>query len=260
METNNKIASDIVAWIKRYAEKAGLETLVVGVSGGVDSALVSTLCGLTGLDTIVLNLPINSKPENTELSSLQCMWLMEKFPNVCAELMDMTYAYDAFENTLNLHSFSDSLASANSKSRMRMMALYYVAASHKGLVVGTGNKVEDFGVGFFTKYGDGGVDISPIADLTKTQVRELAGDLGIATQILEAPPTDGLWEDSRTDEEQIGASYEELEWAMNYMSLGWVRPLTRRQQQVLEIYMSFHLRNKHKMRSIPVFKLSQRNN
>ena len=259
MEINNHVAQEIVAWIKNYAATAGTTTLVVGVSGGIDSALVSTLCGLTGLNTVVMNLPINSKFENTALSSLQCKWLRSRFSNVRAEHIELSTAYTHFEQAMEDGTYSSPLAAANSKSRLRMMALYYVAGCTNGLLVGTGNKVEDFGVGFFTKYGDGGVDLSPIADLTKTQVRAIARDLGVDERILSAPPTDGLWEDSRTDEEQIGASYEELEWAMNHQGGDLGGGLTHRQQRVLEIYTSFHLRNKHKMIPIPVFKLSQGN-
>jgi NAD+ synthase len=250
---NLVIKKKVVDWIKQYAANNNIETLVVGVSGGIDSAVVSALCASTGLPTRVLNLPINSKQENTNLSTLQCDWLTSRYGNVSKYCVDLTEAYNKFESTMNTFNFSNDLATANSKSRMRMMCLYYVAAAHDGMVVGTGNKVEDFGVGFFTKYGDGGVDISPIADFTKTQVRSLARLLEIPEDIIKATPTDGLWEDSRSDEEQIGASYEELEWAMQASG----EPQTEREKEVIKIYNTFHRKNKHKMVSIPVFKLSE---
>ena len=255
-----KLKENIVLWIKDYATTNKINYLIVGVSGGIDSAVVSTLCSLTGIKTKVLNLPINSKKENTDLSNLQCSWLNENFDNVSKVCLNLTDAFEKFESTMTTYNFSNELASANSKSRMRMMALYHIAACNGGIVVGTGNKVEDFGVGFYTKYGDGGVDISPIADLTKTQVRNLARFLNIPKQIIDAPPTDGLWEDSRTDEEQIGATYEELEWAMDYVDsyINTQTPPvpTERQREVLEIYSQLHRANSHKMRPIPVFNAS----
>jgi NAD+ synthase len=255
-----ELKNSIVSWIKEYATKNKIECLVVGVSGGIDSAVVSTLCSLTGLKTKALNLPISSKKQNTDLSNLQCAWLSKNFNNVDKTCLNLTDAFEKFESTMTTYNFSNELASANSKSRMRMMTLYHVAACSGGIVVGTGNKVEDFGVGFYTKYGDGGVDISPIADLTKTQVRNLARFLDVPEQIIAAPPTDGLWEDSRTDEEQIGATYEELEWAMDYIDL-YINTQTppaptERQREVLEIYNQFHTANSHKMRPIPVFNAS----
>ena len=255
-----KLKNSIVSWIRDYARENKIECLVVGVSGGVDSAVVSTLCSLTGLKTKVLNLPINSKKENTDLSNLQCAWLDSSFDNVNKICIDLSEAFEKFQSAMIMYNFSSELAAANSKSRLRMMALYHVAACNGGIVVGTGNKVEDFGVGFYTKYGDGGVDISPIADLTKTQVRNLARSLNIPEQIIEAPPTDGLWEDHRTDEEQIGATYEELEWAMSYIDsyINTETPPspTERQQEVLEIYNQLHKSNSHKMKPIPVFNAS----
>jgi len=252
----NLIKDEIVSWIKNYADNSGLNCLVVGVSGGIDSAVVSTLCSLTGLKTVVINMPINSKDENTNLSNLQCNWLTNNFSNVEKRYIELSDVYNLFKNQMAVQQFDNKLADANCKSRLRMVTLYYIAGSNSALVVGTGNKVEDFGVGFYTKYGDGGVDISPIADLTKTQVRNLAAHLGIPNEIIEAPPTDGLWEDSRTDEEQIGASYEELEWAMEYLASEKDVDLSAREQEVLEIYNKFHNSNKHKMEPIPVFKLS----
>ena len=249
------LAKDIAAWIRRYVEDNNLKTLVVGVSGGVDSAVTSTLCAMTEIPTIAVNLPLNSKQANTDLSNLHLEWLSSQFNNVVVDTLCLDTVYDVFEEVME--NYKSDMGFANSKSRLRMVTLYQIAASSGGLVVGTGNKVEDFGVGFFTKYGDGGVDISPIADLTKTQVRQLALDLEIAEQIIEAPPTDGLWEDSRTDEEQIGASYEELEWAMNYIEEKQVYSLTNRQKEVILLYNNFNQVNAHKMKSIPVYKIGE---
>ncbi len=251
------LGSDIAAWLAGYLKNSPLECYVIGVSGGIDSAVSSTLCAMTGIKTYVVNIPINSKQENTDLSELQCQWLCEKYANVEAVYIDATEAYLSFEQIFKDTSEYNLLSNANSKSRLRMMVLYYLATSHNGLVVGTGNKVEDFGVGFFTKYGDGGVDISPIADLLKSEVRELATSLGVCDEILNAPPTDGLWDDSRTDESQIGASYAELEWAMGYLETSTSELLTPRQEEVLTIYTSFHNKNKHKMVGIPTYKVGE---
>jgi len=248
-----EVSRDISQWLKDYLEESRLSTFVVGVSGGVDSAVVSTLCAQTGAPLVVLNIPINSKAENTGLSTAHCDWLEANYDNVSVHTVDMGDVYNSFKNTALQVIDVNGLALANTKSRLRMVLLYYFATTLKGLVIGTGNKVEDFGVGFYTKYGDGGVDVSPIADLTKTQVRALAQNLGILTQIIEAPPTDGLWEDSRTDEEQIGASYEELEWAMDYVDHERDHQLSSRQQEVLDIFLNYRTKNAHKMNPIPVY-------
>tara|TARA_Y100000034_G_scaffold44403_1_gene54464 strand:- start:2420 stop:3178 length:759 start_codon:yes stop_codon:yes gene_type:complete len=250
----NGLKTEISKWLQDYLEQSGLSCFVVGVSGGVDSAVVSTLCAQTGLETLVLNMPINSKPVNTSLSELHCQELTEKYVNVSSLKIDATDAFDSFLTGVTDHLGTSKLAEANSKARMRMMILYYAAANNKGIVVGTGNKVEDFGVGFYTKYGDGGVDVSPIADLTKTQVRRLAKELEVNPRIIAAPPTDGLWEDDRTDEEQIGASYEELEWAMETEKAP--EDMTGREKEVLEVYRHFNKRNSHKMNPIPIFRLN----
>ncbi|WGK69054.1 NAD(+) synthase [Candidatus Haliotispira prima] len=244
----------ISAWLQDYLQGSGLQCFVVGVSGGIDSAVVSTLAAETGTKTYVLNLPIRSKPENTQLADLHCRSLTGRFPNVLHLEQDFSSAYEAFMRVAEPSEQAHGLSAANTKSRLRMTALYYVAGKNSGIVVGTGNKVEDFGVGFFTKYGDGGVDISPIADLSKTQVRELAKVQGVSPEIIAAPPTDGLWEDSRNDEQQIGAGYEELEWAMSAAEQS-LSPGTEREKQVWEIYSGFHRRNLHKMEAIPVFRL-----
>ena len=251
------LKTEISNWLNSYLEKNKLKCFVVGVSGGVDSAVVSTLCAETGVRTIVINIPIRSSDKNTELSTLHCKNLSEKYSNVETLNIDASNAFNAFLGDMHQSVSPNGLAQANTKSRLRMMALYYVATANAGIVVGTGNKVEDFGVGFYTKYGDGGVDISPIADLTKTQVRSLAKDLMVDDKIVSAPPTDGLWEDSRTDEDQIGASYEELEWAMETQKK--MKDMSNREKQVYRIYKSFNKKNSHKMQPIPIFKLRGRN-
>lgn len=253
-----ELSNQIVAWIKNYAETNGIKTLLLGVSGGVDSALVSTLCAKTGLRTIVANMPCKSKHSNNEMADKQINWLCHNFPNVENTVINLDAAFDGFKQEVP-EQYHSELAFANTKSRLRMVALYQIAGAVKGLVVGTGNKVEDFGVGFFTKYGDGGVDISPIADLTKTEVRAMARELGILDEIVSQAPTDGLWEDSRTDESQIGATYEELEWAMDYLSKSdpeYENPLklTSRQQEVLVVYNKWHKAGAHKLNPIPTFK------
>jgi NAD+ synthase len=242
----------ITKWIKDYAEVSKIKCLVVGVSGGIDSALVSTLCCLTGLETWVISIPINQNPEQLERARNHCKWLYKKFDNFKYREIDMSNTFTSFKNNFFEEEISD-LALANSKSRLRMMTLYQIASIKNALVVGTGNKIEDFGVGFFTKYGDGGVDISPIADLKKSEVKKLAIELGIINEIIEAKPTDGLWEIERTDEDQLGASYDELEWAMEYE--GDLENLSERQKEVLVIYQTFHSRNLHKMIPIPIFKI-----
>jgi len=262
------LASKISDWLKEYLKKSGLKCFVVGVSGGIDSALVSTLCARTGMPTTVISISISSHPKNTQSSLDHCDWLKENFPNVQVLYTDLTESFKALEgDLLQLASTEDTrgLALANAKSRLRMITMYHIATVNSGIVVGTGNKVEDFGIGFFTKYGDGGVDISPIADLTKTQVRSLAASLGVLSKIVEAKPTDGLWEDNRTDEDQIGASYEELEWAMDWIGKTQTyekfileeneltKNLSQRQLQVLRIFIGLNQKNKHKMLPIPVF-------
>ena len=246
---------EISNWLRDYLKTNNLKTFVVGVSGGIDSAVASTLCAMTGAPTVTVNLPLHSSRHNTDLSNLHLEWLRSNYKNVQTDVVCLDSIFDSF--TKALQGYDSALGFANSKSRLRMVALYQIAASTDGMVVGTGNKVEDFGVGFFTKYGDGGVDISPIADLTKTQVRELARELGIHQEILDAPPTDGLWEDSRTDEEQIGASYGELEWAMDYVENNRLNNLTYRQKKVIMVYKKFNRLNAHKMKSIPVFKFGE---
>jgi len=250
MKLQNKISD----WLNGYLNENNLETFVIGISGGIDSAVTSTLCAMTGKRTIVVTMPIHQNPEETQRGMNHIDWLKEKYPNVEQYNVELTESYERLrKDTPTL--FHNDLSLANTKARIRMSTLYLIAGGSNGIVVGTGNKVEDFGVGFFTKYGDGGVDISPIADLMKSEVRELAKLLNINQEIIDAPPTDGLWGDERTDEQQIGATYEELEWAMNNPTLN-----TDREKEVLEIYNKFHKQNKHKMVDIPIFKKTGRYN
>jgi len=235
----------IINWLKSYVEDCDMNGFVVGISGGIDSAVTSTLCAKTGYPTLAVSLPIHQDELLHSRSEIQIDWLQDNFKSVIRDNVDLSNTFDSFKESVR----STDLGYANSKARLRMTALYALAAQRNLLVTGTGNKVEDFGVGFFTKYGDGGVDISPIADLMKTEVYTLAKELGIPQDIQDAPPTDGLWEDGRQDEDQLGATYEELEWAMNYN--GNDRP-TERQCEVLDIYEKHHGKNKHKMLPIPV--------
>lgn len=236
-------------WLKNYLTSNKLDSFVIGVSGGIDSAVTSTLCALTNKPVIVVSMPIHQAPNQLQRAHNHINWLQTNFTNVLFLEYDLTFTFETFKS---LFLTDNLLALANSRARLRMTTLYQVAAENKGIVVGTGNKVEDFGVGFFTKYGDGGVDISPIADLTKTEVRQLAKEIGIANEIIQAPPTDGLWGDNRTDEDQIGASYEELEGAMDYK--GDPNNLFGREQEVYYIYQKHHKANQHKMLPIPIFK------
>ena len=231
-------------WIKSYVNQmpSKAESLVIGISGGIDSSVSSTLSAMTGLKTIVLSMPIKQKENQHDLSLKHQKWLVEKFKNVEAHTISLDKLFESFSSTLN--KFNNEHGFANSRARLRMATLYQVAAANKGIVVGTGNKVEDFGVGFYTKYGDGGVDISPIADCNKTEVWELGKELGILEEIINAAPTDGLWDDGRTDEGQLGLSYKELEEAMNNEN-----SVNR------EKYNSIRNANLHKMEPIPVCKI-----
>ena len=250
------IESHIVNWLFDYSKKSGLNGFVVGVSGGIDSAVTSTLCAKTGLNTIVLNMPIHQKSNQFDRSNEHNNWLKNNFENVTSHEINLTDVYDSFSNALPITN-QDKLSMANLRSRIRMSNLYVFASNKKYLVAGTGNKVEDFGVGFYTKYGDGGVDISPIADLLKSEVFKIAHHLGIVSSIQKAKPTDGLWDDDRSDEEQLGATYDELEWAMNYLEVNSQDNLSERQKKVLEIYIGHHQSNIHKMNPIPVCEIPQ---
>ena len=237
-------AQFISNWIKNYTEMmpSKAQSLIIGISGGIDSSVSSTLSAMTGLKTIVLSMPIKQKSSQHNLSLKHQEWLIKKFNNVEVHTINLDKLFEAFESTLS--NFDNELGLANSRARIRMTTLYQVAASNKGIVVGTGNKVEDFGVGFYTKYGDGGVDISPIADCNKTEVWEMGKELNILKEIIEAAPTDGLWDDGRTDEGQLGLKYEELEEAMNNNN-----SVNR------EKYEKIRQMNLHKMQPIPVCKI-----
>ena len=231
-------------WIKSYVDQMPnkAQSLVIGISGGIDSSVSSTLSAMTGLKTIVLSMPIKQKENQHDLSLKHQNWLVEKFKNVEAHTIELDKLFETFSSTLN--KFNNEHGFANSRARLRMATLYQVAAANKGIVVGTGNKVEDFGVGLYTKYGDGGVDISPIADCNKTEVWELGKELGILKEIIDAPPTDGLWDDGRTDEGQLGFKYEDLEDAM-------INPDSPHKAE----YEKIRKQNLHKMEPIPVCKI-----
>ncbi|MCC7301416.1 MAG: NAD(+) synthase [Bacteroidia bacterium] len=249
---HREITEHIVSWLRHYCEGARTQGFVVGISGGIDSALTSTLCALTGAETLVIGMPIRQHRAEYERAKEHIHWLESRFKNVRSEEVDLSESFSSIENKFP-REIQDQLTMANTRARLRMATLYAFACHYKLLVAGTGNKVEDFGVGFFTKYGDGGVDLSPIADLMKSEVRELARHLGIAVSIINAAPTDGLFADGRSDEDQIGASYDELEWAMKYIrNAEQVLDLSERQKRVLKIYSDYHNRNRHKMEPIPV--------
>ena len=234
----------ISSWIKNYVDQMPnkAQSLVIGISGGIDSSVSSTLSAMTGLKTIVLTMPIKQKENQHDLSLKHQEWLTKKFKNVEAHTISLDKLFETFSSTLN--KFDNEHGYANSRARLRMTTLYQVAAANKGIVVGTGNKVEDFGVGFYTKYGDGGVDISPIADCNKTEVWEIGKELGILKEIIDAPPTDGLWDDGRTDEGQLGFNYSELEDAMS-----------NKNSPHRDQYEKIRNQNLHKMEPIPVCKI-----
>ena len=240
MNSDKKI-DYISNWIKEYVSSLNFQpvSLVIGVSGGIDSAVTSALCAKTGFKTIAISMPIKQNATQHDLSLKHLEWLNNNFNNVETRIIDLDKIFQSFENTMK--DFNNSLAFANSRSRLRMVTLYQIAQANKGIVVGTGNKVEDFGVGFYTKYGDGGVDISPIADCSKTDVWNIGKSLGVINKIIEAAPTDGLWDDSRNDESQLGLTYEQIEEAMENSDSKYFK-------QYSEIRDS----NLHKMKSIPV--------
>ena len=244
-----KIIVHIVNWLKDYSNKSHTHGFVIGVSGGVDSAVTSTLCAMTGKPVICVNMPIHQAEEQLQRSIEHINWLNSNFDNITEKTVDLTNNFENWKTTLPLE-IQDDLTMANLRARIRMSTLYAFAGNTKMLVVGTGNKVEDFGVGFFTKYGDGGVDLSPIADLNKTEVFGLAKELNIIKSIQTAKPTDGLFGDDRSDEDQLGASYPELEWAMKYIENE--KNLNAREKEVLVIYKRLNKANTHKMIPIPV--------
>lgn len=251
------LTEEIPQWIRQYALDNNFGQLVVGVSGGIDSAVVSTLCALSGVPTLCLVMPIRQKAEQTDLGIDHCLWLNNHYMNVSFETIDLTNVFEHFENLFQ-NAYSP-LALANSRARLRMMTLYQKAQTHGGIVVGTGNKVEDFGVGFYTKYGDGGVDISPIADLMKTEVWALGKELGISQAIIDAKPTDGLWDDGRNDQDQLhGMSYSDLERCMTVVEKGIdIDNLSTVEQNQVMQYQKIREKNLHKMQPIPVFKKDQ---
>ena len=252
-------AQFIIDWLSSYSEKSKSNGFVVGISGGIDSALTSILCAETGKKVILINMPIRQTEAEYSRAQNHIINLIGRYQNVSSYEIDLSELFTSFEKLMPFSIEENMLAMANSRSRLRMTTLYAVAQANGCLVAGTGNKVEDFGVGFFTKYGDGGVDLSPIADMYKTEVFEMAGKLGVIEEILSAKPTDGLWADGRSDEDQIGASYPELEWAMDYIKSNSREELSERQKKVIEIYTRFNLVNQHKMTPIPVCTFSESN-
>ncbi len=267
-----EIIKHIVSWLRAYCEESSTKGFVVGVSGGIDSALTSTLCALTKKPVIVLNMPILQHEEQLARAKEHIEWLKKKFATVSSYEINLTDVFLKTGETLPVE-IQDAHTMANTRSRLRMITLYAFSTHHRMLVAGTGNKVEDFGLGFYTKYGDGGVDISPIADLMKSEVYALAHELKISSSILTAAPVDGLWEDNRTDEQQIGATYNEMEWAMEQLSKkaegrrqkaegrrqkGKGQKVTAREKEVLKIFQRFNNMNKHKIKPIPVCEIPQK--
>jgi len=250
-----KVVDHIVNWLKTYAAEANIKGFVIGISGGIDSAVTSTLCAKTGLDLLCIEMPIHQGVNQVTRASNHIEWLQQNFENVSREAVNLTPVFDNLVASLPAVDNEEDrfMSLANTRARLRMTTLYYFAALKNYLVAGTGNKVEDFGIGFYTKYGDGGVDLSPIADLLKTEVYEIAKYMGINEEIIIAPPTDGLWGDSRTDEDQIGASYPELEWAMEMNNAGKkADEFSGREKEVFLIFKRYNTMNQHKMLPIPV--------
>ncbi|MBT3282064.1 MAG: NAD(+) synthase [Cryomorphaceae bacterium] len=255
MKYPEKVSKHIVSWLDEYLNRSGMKGIVVGVSGGIDSALTSTLCAETGRDIICIEMPIHQGKDQVSRSKNHIEWLKEKYPNVSSMLINLDNTFDSFVDSIpKIKSPENELSLANTRSRLRMVTLYYFSALNKYIVAGTGNKVEDFGIGFYTKYGDGGVDISPIADLLKSEVYSLAEFFCISNEIIKAKPTDGLWNDNRNDEDQIGASYNELERSMQIADR-LDQDLSDREKEVLKIYKSLNSSNRHKMLPIPVCKI-----
>ena len=244
-----EVIEHIKKWLCSYHSQSSTKGFVIGISGGIDSALTSTLVAETDIPLLCIEMPINQNKDQVSRGKNHILWLKENYNNVKSIECDLTGIFEQFKSISAEKNKNQLLALANTRSRLRMTTLYYYAQLNNALVVGTGNKVEDFGIGFYTKYGDGGVDLSPIADLMKSEVFQLAKALKINKEILVAPPTDGLWDNDQTDEDQIGATYDELEWAMKNNQ---TKNLSKRQQEVIEIYNKFHAANKHKMMAIPV--------
>ena len=253
------IIEEINDWLIEYLKKSKCNGFVVGVSGGIDSALTSTLCARTGYPTLCIDMPILQNKNEINRAENHIKWLKKNYNNVSHITIDLNNTFETFKSSVEkTENPNNNLSLANSRSRLRMTTLYYFSGIHNYLVAGTGNKVEDFGVGFYTKYGDGGVDISPIADLTKTNVFEIASKLNVIDEILKAKPTDGLWDDGRTDEDQIGATYSELEWAMVQKDNNKTPDdFSGRDKEVLKILMKFNSQKSHKMDPIPIFKIPE---
>jgi NAD+ synthase len=256
---SEKVTHFIVSWLANYIEQSQTKGFVIGISGGIDSAVTSTLAALTGQPLLCVEMPIHQDENQVSRGKKHIAWLKNNFSNVSSNETDLTAVFEAF-STVVQHSENKEinfLSLANSRARIRMTTLYHYAQINGFLVLGTGNKVEDFGVGFYTKYGDGGVDVSPIADLLKTEVFALASALKIIEEIQNAAPTDGLWGDERTDEDQLGASYPELEWAMETTEKANIdfTSFTARQQEVFQIYTRLNTINQHKMEPIPICKI-----
>ena len=250
-----KVTQYIISWLKEYASNAGVKGFVIGVSGGIDSAVASTLCAKTGYPTLCLEMPIHQEENQVNRATRHISFLKNHFKNVTSNRVNLTPVFNSLVEAMPKVVNEDDrfMSLANTRARLRMTSLYYFAGLDNLLVAGTGNKVEDFGVGFYTKYGDGGVDLSPIADLMKSEVYEIANFLKINKEIQEAAPTDGLWGDDRTDEDQLGASYDELEWAMEIQEMGGkVNEFQGRQKEVYQTYLNLNQLNQHKMNPIPV--------
>ena len=255
------INEHIVNWLKTYAENSGVKGFVIGISGGIDSALTSTLCAQTGFPVLCVEMPIHQAESHVNRANEHIDQLKKRFSNVFNDRIDLTPSFETFKNDVPTceNDKALQLTLANTRARLRMTALYYMAGIHGFLVAGTGNKVEDFGVGFYTKYGDGGVDVSPIADLMKSEVRQLAKFVGVPESILAAKPTDGLFGDDRSDEDQLGANYDELEWAMLASENGAkIEDFEGRQAEVFKIYSRLNAINQHKMQPIPVCLIPKR--
>lgn len=255
-----KVTDHIVKWLKNYAVNARANGFVVGVSGGIDSAVTSTLCAMTGLKVLCLEMPIHQHLEHVTRAQEHIKQLKSRYGNVTDLRCDLTPVYDGFVKAMPESAASDlvALTLGNTRARLRMTTLYYHGGINGLLVAGTGNKVEDFGVGFYTKYGDGGVDLSPIADLLKSEVYKIGAFVNVPESIMNAAPSDGLYAAEKTDEDQIGASYDELEWAMGYLASAQdLENLSDRQLQVLAIYKDFNTKNQHKMIAIPVCEIPQ---
>ena len=250
-----EIINHIVNWLVDYNKKSRTKGFVIGVSGGIDSAVSSVLGAKTNLPILCVEMPIHQNIKQVSRGKKHIKWLEKKYENVSSAEIDLTDIFESFKKISNAETKDANLALANTRSRLRMTTLYYHAQINNYLVAGTGNKVEDFGIGFYTKYGDGGVDISPIADLLKSEVFIIGKELEIINEILIAPPTDGLWDNNQTDEEQIGATYDELEWAMKNINK---QELSQKEEKIMNIFKKFNLANKHKMIPIPVCKIPKK--